>query len=371
MLRVIQILWTTVWWLWTDAVTNCTITKLCNPSASVYTPPSPFTLCKISGNISVCNSCRDKYPKKSNLPDNLCIKYQEWREYIPHLVHEFLRADMQMHTTISIPTVFGFIVDGLLEPHHKQKLHSLFHIDLFWCLHLAALCWFAPTFNCQDIPSTLVLCTRSLSQVQLQLLFFSALSYIVLNFNIVASLLLLIYILHHFLSILAWRCRLTLNQGFLFQIFVSETDTLGSRQRFTFTFNIFSQDYWLQFLSILWFTEKCALAYTMSELSIEHCAEDLGAMLNNHVFLVWHCWISVYPCSFPTRESLLKSSWVQSSSLVQSSSPVHQIVTALMNIGTALMNIDWTSVMMHHQEVILAKQQADLSWHKAGFVMHK
>ena len=89
--------------------------------------------------------------------------------------------------------------------------------------------------------------------------------------------------------------------------------------------------------------------YTMSELSIEHCGEDLGAMLNNHVFPVWHCWISVYPCSFPTRESLLKSSWVQSSSLV------HQIVTALMNI-------DWTSVMMHHHEVILAKQQHDFSY---------
>ena len=125
--------------------------------------------------------------------------------------------------------------------------------------------------------------------MQLQLLFFSALSYIVLNFNIVASLLLLIYVLHHFLSILAWYCQLTLNRGFLFQIFVSGTDTLGSRQCFTFTFNVFSQDYWLQFLSILRFTEKRVLAYTMSELSIEHCAKDLGAMLNNHVFPLWHC----------------------------------------------------------------------------------
>ena len=46
-------------------------------------PPTPFTLCKIAGNISVCAGCRNKYPKHPNPPDDLCIKHQEWREYTP------------------------------------------------------------------------------------------------------------------------------------------------------------------------------------------------------------------------------------------------------------------------------------------------
>ena len=40
---------------------------------------------------------------------------------IPHLIQVFLRADMQMYTTISIPTVFGFVVGGL--PCHVSRFH--------------------------------------------------------------------------------------------------------------------------------------------------------------------------------------------------------------------------------------------------------
>ena len=43
------------------------------PITSSVPPPSPFTLCKIAGNISVCAGCRNKYPK---IPDDLCIKHQ-------------------------------------------------------------------------------------------------------------------------------------------------------------------------------------------------------------------------------------------------------------------------------------------------------
>lgn len=53
------------------------------PGAPSLHPSSPFTLCKISGNISVCAGCRNKYPKHPNPPDDLCIKHQEWHEYIP------------------------------------------------------------------------------------------------------------------------------------------------------------------------------------------------------------------------------------------------------------------------------------------------
>ena len=41
---------------------------------------SPFTLCKIAGNISTCVGCHNEYVKA---PDDMCIKHQEWREYTP------------------------------------------------------------------------------------------------------------------------------------------------------------------------------------------------------------------------------------------------------------------------------------------------
>lgn len=46
-------------------------------------PTSPFTLCKIAGNISICAGCHNKYPKHPSPPDDLCIKHQEWRKYMP------------------------------------------------------------------------------------------------------------------------------------------------------------------------------------------------------------------------------------------------------------------------------------------------
>ena len=46
-------------------------------------PPLPFTLCKIIGNISICDGCRNRYSKHPNPPDDLCIRHQEWREFTP------------------------------------------------------------------------------------------------------------------------------------------------------------------------------------------------------------------------------------------------------------------------------------------------
>ena len=54
-----------------------------------FTPQSPspisepFTLCFISGNISVCYGCRQKYQKPCQPPDDLCVRHKEWRDYFP------------------------------------------------------------------------------------------------------------------------------------------------------------------------------------------------------------------------------------------------------------------------------------------------
>ena len=43
----------------------------------------PFELSFISGNISVCYGCRQKYAKPCGPPNDLCVKHKEWREYFP------------------------------------------------------------------------------------------------------------------------------------------------------------------------------------------------------------------------------------------------------------------------------------------------
>ena len=46
-----------------------------------YQPPIPLTVCFITGNISVCIGCKNKYPKSPKPPQDICIKHEEWREF--------------------------------------------------------------------------------------------------------------------------------------------------------------------------------------------------------------------------------------------------------------------------------------------------
>ena len=48
---------------------------------SQQTSPEIFRLCFRSGNISVCNGCRNKFDKKAKPPDDLCVQHEEWRSY--------------------------------------------------------------------------------------------------------------------------------------------------------------------------------------------------------------------------------------------------------------------------------------------------
>ena len=50
------------------------------PSITLF---SPFILCFIKGNISVCIGCHNRYGKSREPPNNLCIKHQEWRQFTP------------------------------------------------------------------------------------------------------------------------------------------------------------------------------------------------------------------------------------------------------------------------------------------------
>ena len=44
---------------------------------------SPFELCFITGNIKVCRGCRQKYKKPPVPPMDLCVRHQEWQEFMP------------------------------------------------------------------------------------------------------------------------------------------------------------------------------------------------------------------------------------------------------------------------------------------------
>ena len=53
--------------------------------ASVPCEPTtnPFALCFVRGNIRVCHGCRQRYPKPSLPPLDLCVKHQEWQHFGP------------------------------------------------------------------------------------------------------------------------------------------------------------------------------------------------------------------------------------------------------------------------------------------------
>ena len=112
-------------------------------SATSISPPiTPFTLCKISGNISVCSGCRNKYNKNSVPPDDMCIRHQEWREYIPpgsqtpqgrfgNVYYHFnvhcvwLRCSSFNPSQLEIPPD----IIPLLENSHKTRLSTMFGIE--------------------------------------------------------------------------------------------------------------------------------------------------------------------------------------------------------------------------------------------------
>ena len=45
-------------------------------------PVLSFTLCFITGNITTCIGCKNKHPKQPQEPYDLCIKHQEWRQFM-------------------------------------------------------------------------------------------------------------------------------------------------------------------------------------------------------------------------------------------------------------------------------------------------
>lgn len=49
------------------------------PHQQYYQPPTPFSVCFITGSISF--GCKNKYPKSPKPPQDICIKHKQWREF--------------------------------------------------------------------------------------------------------------------------------------------------------------------------------------------------------------------------------------------------------------------------------------------------
>ncbi len=52
------------------------------PYPQIPFDPGPFFVTFISGNISVCSGCHNRYTKPASAPYDLCIRHQEWREFV-------------------------------------------------------------------------------------------------------------------------------------------------------------------------------------------------------------------------------------------------------------------------------------------------
>ena len=122
-----------------DVVGNAHTVPSCPPPLVHVTPQTsctlqaePFELSFITGNISVCYGCRQKYVKPCSPPNDLCVRHKEWREYFPpgSATSQLRYANCYYHCNIQAkcPYFQGHmlkipaIVAVQLSPIHTQHL---------------------------------------------------------------------------------------------------------------------------------------------------------------------------------------------------------------------------------------------------------
>ena len=111
------------------------------PSAS-YRPPaaapeSPFTLVFITGNISVCASYSNHYPKPAMAPYNVCIRHTEWQTFTPGGTHKSKFAPAYYHVNFPClqknwPSFHP--VNLVIQPEVFQKLSDTYIHFLCTCI---------------------------------------------------------------------------------------------------------------------------------------------------------------------------------------------------------------------------------------------
>ena len=109
-------------------------------------PSNPFLLAFITGNIYTCIGCKNKYGKHCQPPDDLCIKHQEWREFMPvGSPSQSKFGNVYYHCKpqcvwLRCPEFIPLQLDArsvlhLLDPVHKAYLSEVF-VDCTFLNHL-------------------------------------------------------------------------------------------------------------------------------------------------------------------------------------------------------------------------------------------
>ena len=98
----------------------------------------PYQLTFIKGNISICFGCRIRYPKSPLPPRDLCIKHQEWREFLPkgaqtpkrqfsNVYYHCLPQCIRLRNPDFLPNELDITaVEDELQPEHKSHLVNCF-----------------------------------------------------------------------------------------------------------------------------------------------------------------------------------------------------------------------------------------------------
>ena len=116
----------------------------CQPTHSSPTPSAltPFTLCFIKGNIAMCIGCHNRYLKSRQPPNDLCIRHQEWRKYIPqgsdtpqtNFLNVYYRCKPEW-CGCAVPTLF--LQMWTLPRFRKSSLQPISHIYRLLCIFLS------------------------------------------------------------------------------------------------------------------------------------------------------------------------------------------------------------------------------------------
>ena len=99
---------------------------------SLVSTNEEFLICFRSGNISVCNGCRNKFDKQAKAPHDLCIKHQEWRLFTSPVSHQpdkrFSNAYYHCNPTCVLARWPYFVPSNswlIVSDDVKQRLHEI------------------------------------------------------------------------------------------------------------------------------------------------------------------------------------------------------------------------------------------------------
>ena len=99
-------------------------------------PPNSFSHCFISGNISVCMGCKNRYSKPAQPPDDLVIKHQEWRQFTTEARVQSKYGNIYYHCNpqcvwLRYPEFVPSQVDTTAVMQHLNSTHKAHLLHVF------------------------------------------------------------------------------------------------------------------------------------------------------------------------------------------------------------------------------------------------